>query len=202
MVSDLDYFKFLETLETFEGDKKPDGSIVNLNAMRILWTVTHSAKAKRILEIGVEYAYSSLCFAYAMKSMHGKGELVSVEINPEHPAMWKQELVRSLGVEWEIVHDDSLFAKVPPGPYDILFIDGEKWRTSSDFDRFAKLVSVGGYIMVDDWPCFEGVVEGRKQIENTYGIKFVPLGCSDSDENCRLLYRVERPLTLEGWPDA
>ncbi len=123
-----------------------------------------SSTLNTILEVGAgPVGGSGLIFAEAMREMgRSAPRIFSIDIDPAHPSAQALLHVReTLGVEWVVVHGDSL--RVPldafPAEVDLLYIDGDHGgdHAIGDYHRLSPLVRKGGLIVFDDFPIAEGV---------------------------------------------
>jgi len=171
--SEVDALLDLPELQFSESDLTTiNQSSAGENYARILYTLaarrsTDLVDANVILEIGS--GGSSITFAKALSKVgSGQSKLCSVEIDINKPSFHDAEVVSSLGVDWSVVHGDSL--KVPldkiPSVVDMLYIDGDHGgeHSSGDYRKFAPLVRTGGLVVLDDYPTAPEVVNGVSAI--------------------------------------
>ena len=163
-----DYFKSLFDIvcassgirpyeEQFKLSAPDDFSVVDIGSnpalLRFWEFLTEISGSKRVLEIGTFIGLSAMAFARAAGP---NGRVVSVE-KFDYFAKFANRNIRDNGYESQIevlVGDafdmiDDLKAK---GPYDIVFIDGNKERYDEYFLALEETVAPGGMIFVDD--CF------------------------------------------------
>lgn len=116
--------------------------------------------ATRILEIGTLGGYSTIWMARALPP---SGWLLSLEINPEHAALARDNIARAgLGDRVEVrvaPAAESLAALVQAGvePFDLVFIDADK-ASSDAYVAFALKLSRPGTILVVDNVVRDGAI--------------------------------------------
>lgn len=176
----MKFYELMRSLSLYEGARDPKTGMLRettfLYALKLYGLAT-GIRARRILEIGAGPAnepVSGLTFAYAMGN---DGHLVSVDIDPERPAVKHWQHVEGLGVLWTIIHSDSMKLNpwdVKGEPFDLLYVDGDHSEdyAREDILRFAPMVRPGGLIVVDDYPASGGVVAAVDKL----GIPGVVLG--------------------------
>lgn len=155
-----------------------------------------TATAQDVLEIGIgPEAHSGRTFAQSM-SHRLPARLVSVDIDPLRPRPEDERAVMATGVEWTVHIGDSLKANVE-GMFDLLYIDGDHGYEYAlgDFLRYEPHVRPGGYILVDDYPAFEGVCQAVTELERMgwYGL-YLPY---DTDYSGHVIYR--KPGVMAPW---
>lgn len=94
------------------------------------------SRAKRVLELGTGYGYTTLWLALALEETGGK--LTTVEIQPDRAALARQHLAQA-GLAGRVrCHTGNAHALVPtlPGPFDVAYLDADK---DSQVDYFQKL---------------------------------------------------------------
>jgi predicted O-methyltransferase YrrM len=109
--------------------------------------------ARRVLEIGTLGGYSTICLARALPP---GGRLVTLEINPHHAEVARDNLARAAVdglVEVRVGPAiESLQAMIAAGeaPFDLVFIDADK-QSGADYVRAAlQLTRPGSAIIVDN----------------------------------------------------
>ena len=152
------------------------------NYMYNLRRFADAAQASTVLEIGVgPEAVSALAFAYSAAVK----KVVSIEIDPSLPGEVFREAIRDR-VEWDLVYGDSCETVITDA-VELLYIDGAKDNTLTDFERYYGNVKQGGFIVIDDFPCYMGVRQARTELE-TRGVHFVDLPY-DGTMNGHLIWR-------------
>ncbi|MFO7922679.1 MAG: O-methyltransferase [Bacteroidales bacterium] len=116
---------------------------------KILEMISIMIGPDRILEIGTFTGYSAICMAKGLKRC---GRLHTIDINDEIKDFAKEYISRS-GMEEKIVmHTGNALEIIPSlcGPFDLVFIDGEK----SEYKEYYRLafpkVRSGGFIIADN----------------------------------------------------
>ncbi len=153
------------------------------------------SEVSTILEIGAgPEGGSGLTFARALQeNSRSKPRLFSIDINSGHPP--PEAVLRArveFGVEWSIIHADSLAASLAclPAQVDLLYIDGDHGgdHAIGDYRRFSPLVRRGGIIVFDDYPIATGVV-GAVAVLTSEGVVGVPLVYNRGDGNSHYVIR-------------
>lgn len=147
---------------------------------------------KKYLEIGCAYGMtSSLILSHPFPT-----DCVAVDLGvPSSIESTVRNNVRKFmfkGNTFNYVKGDSKSAKTIKEvlgystKYDIVFIDGDHTKRGviSDFNNYAELVEIGGYLIFDDyldeWDCPE-VRKGVDEIINKFGDSFEMIGCLEYD---------------------
>jgi predicted O-methyltransferase YrrM len=123
----------------------PQGKLLNLLA--------RSIGARRILEVGTLGGYSTIWLARALA---GGGRLVTLEANPDYADVARANIARA-GFE-DIVELrlgaalDTLPQIAAEGgdPFDLIFIDADKWNTPNYFTWALELSRPGSLIIADN----------------------------------------------------
>ncbi|MHA1944759.1 MAG: O-methyltransferase [Candidatus Hodarchaeales archaeon] len=117
---------------------------------KFLYLLTKAMKAKRILEIGTSFGYSTIWLAMAAKEE--KGKVITVDILPKKIGKAKENLKKT-GLEncvEFILGDAKEVIRKLERPVDIVFLDADK----RDYIEFIKLslenMRVGGIILSDN----------------------------------------------------
>ena len=117
---------------------------------KFLYLLAKAMKAKRILEIGTSFGYSTIWLAMAVKEE--KGKVITVDILPEKITK-ARENVKKTGLEDSvelILGDAKEEIRKLESPVDIVFLDADK----RDYIEFIKLslekMRVGGVILSDN----------------------------------------------------
>lgn len=154
-----------------------------------------ACQARTVLEIGIgpegnsgKIFASSLCRRLPAK-------IISLDIDTERPRPQDRAEVERTGVEWQVIHGNSLEAVVDD-EIDLFYVDGnhDYEYALGDFERFIDLVKPGGYILMDDYPAFHGVAEAVAELERRgwYGL-YLPY----SLENGHVIWR--KPGDIAPW---
>lgn len=151
---------------------------------KFLNLLARTCGARRILEIGTLGGYSTIWLARALPP---DGQLISLEINPRHADLARQNLARA-GVQdratvWlgpATVSLARLAAEQAP-PFDLVFIDADKVNTTVYFDAAVSLSRAGTIIVVDNVVRQGDVLDPSSTDENVRGIRqFVAQLSNDS----------------------
>lgn len=113
-----------------------------------LYTLAESVQAKRVLEIGAGWGWSSRAFALSLAN-HG-GSLISIDPHPERIKPENRGRIDALGIQWDIRKERSGDNPIV-GMVDLLYIDGDPRNAGSDFVRYYETVRSGGYIVMDGY---------------------------------------------------
>jgi predicted O-methyltransferase YrrM len=115
----------------------------------LLATLVRATGARRILEVGTLFGYSTTWMARALPD---DGHIDTLELVPEHAA-FARELLREAGLaERVVVHQGDARETLArlEGPYDLAFIDADKEGYVDYLDRALELVRPGGTIIADN----------------------------------------------------
>lgn len=129
--------------------------ILQAEGMDYILSLIEQKKPKRFLEIGTAIGRTAILAALSDEKM----QVVTVERDPQ---MIKQAAanIREAGLEDRItlIAEDAREAKLPDGPYDLIFIDAAKSQYLRFFKRFSPLLAQDGLIVTDNMH-FHGLVE-------------------------------------------
>ena len=120
--------------------------------------IQSDAAVSKTLEIGCAFGSSSLSICSALADRPGAKHVI---IDPFQSTHWKSigalNLKRAGFSSFELVEEGSEFAlprlaKMAPGSFDLILVDGFHTFDHTLIDLFyaAKLLRVGGYLVVDD----------------------------------------------------
>ena len=115
----------------------------------ILTMLCNMIAPKKILEIGTYTGYSAICLARGLKET---GYLDTIEINDEFKD-FILSYFKKAGVEKQInlhIGNALNLVKKLPGPYDLVFIDGDKREYSAYYNLVFDKVRPGGFIIADN----------------------------------------------------
>lgn len=181
----------------FQGSPVPEQSILYAH---VLWTFAECIAAKKILEIGIgPTCVSGSTWIHSM-ARRGGGYLLSIDIEPDRPAELYREKAKELGTYWAVFHGDSLkiAQDIPQQCYgaDILYVDGDHIAEYAygDTVNFLPCLRDGGYLIIDDFPGFDGVRDAAGRL-NREGFQFVHLSHEPPHGNGRLVW--QKPRTWE-----
>jgi len=172
----------------------PDASV---RYAHVLWLLAEVLAVKSVLEVGIgPTAVSGSTFIWNM-GQRGGGFLLSVDIDTQLPRALDRQLAHDKGVLWTVLHGESLdVAKSIPAEMrvDLLYIDGDhdKLHAYGDTMAYLPFLRPGGYLIIDDYPTFEGVVEAAMQLE-AEGFTFVHLAHEVPHGNGRLVWQKPGP---------
>ncbi len=163
----------------------------------VLWTLSQCIGARAVMEIGIgPSAMSGMIFAHSMGS-RGGGTLYSIDIETDRPSEGHRQKAAELMVDWKTSYGDSLALvdTFPPAlQVDLLYVDGDHdyAHAYGDTVGYLPFLRPGGYLVIDDCPTFEGVVQARHQLE-AEGFVFVHLAHEPNYGNGRLVW--QKPVT-------
>lgn len=138
---------------------------------KMLELFTKMIQPETILEIGTYTGYSGVCLARGLKK---DGKLITLDINDELESMVRgffeesglgNQIDYRLGNALEIIPTLS-------GPFDLVFIDADKFNYATYFDLIIEKVRPGGIILADNvlWSGKVLVSEGQKIDKDTKAI--------------------------------
>jgi caffeoyl-CoA O-methyltransferase len=140
---------------------------------KFLELISHMINPELVLEIGTFTGYSAICMARGMKE---NGKLHTIEIDDEI-RNFAMDFIRRSGLENKIImHTGNALEIIPKlkGPFDLVFIDGEKSEYRQYFQLLFPSVRKGGFIVADN-VLWKGKVYGpgdRKDDNTGYIIEF------------------------------
>jgi predicted O-methyltransferase YrrM len=120
---------------------------------KFLHLLARSVRARSILEVGTLGGYSTIWLARALPS---GGRLLSLEVNPRHAEVARQNLERAgVSDRADVLVAPALetlprLAVEGRGPFDLTFIDADKPTTAEYFDWAVRLSHPGSAIVVDN----------------------------------------------------
>ncbi len=116
---------------------------------KVLEMISRMIRPRRIVEIGTYTGYSSLCLA---RGLAEAGELHTIEKNDELEELIRSFFDRSERKDRIHLHIGDALEVLPhlPGPFDLVFIDGEKEEYSRYYEAVFPRLSPGGYILADN----------------------------------------------------
>ncbi|WP_422061244.1 O-methyltransferase [Sphingopyxis sp.] len=139
---------------------------------KMLFLLAQIAGATRILEVGTLGGYSTIWLARALPE---GGELVTLELEPHHAAVARENLDRA-GVSSKVdvrvgPAADSLAAMVDEAPFDFVFIDADKQSNALYVDEAIRLGRCGTTIVVDNVVREGGVLDVDSDDERIIGTR-------------------------------
>jgi predicted O-methyltransferase YrrM len=167
--------ELLEALAASEAAGLPAINVAP-NQGKLLYLFAKLVQAKRILEIGTLGGYSTIWMA---KALPADGRLVTLEFDPHHAEVAKENLKRAgfeglaevrVGAALEslpLVESDGL------GPFDLVFIDADKQNNPSYFRWALKLSRPGSLILIDNVVRGGAVLDMSSEDPNVRGVQEV-----------------------------
>jgi predicted O-methyltransferase YrrM len=146
-------------------------------------------KAKKILEIGTAFGYSTIWLGEAASKI--KGKVITLECNPESAkSAWENLIKAGLDKVIKIVLGDArVTLNEVNGEFDLVFIDAEKKDCITYFDTVFPKTRPGGLIIADniishanELVYFKKHIEGFPNVESVT----VPIGKGEL-----LIYKVK-----------
>ena len=116
---------------------------------QILTMLARMIRPKAILEIGTFTGYSAICLARGLQS---GGKLVTIEVNDELEGITHKYFTLA-GLDQVIDQRIGPALEVLPelkGPFDLVFIDGDKREYGDYYELIVPLVNPGGWILADN----------------------------------------------------
>lgn len=144
-----------------------------------LSVLTRTAGARRVLEIGTLFGYSTIHLARAVGA---GGAVISLEYSPEHAAVARGNIERA-GLADQVRIIEGPAAQTLPtlsdgDPFDVVFIDADKESNPTYLEQALRLTRPGSAIIVDnvvrggaviDAGSARGDVQGTRAIVETIG---------------------------------
>lgn len=135
------------------------------------------ANSKKGIELGVFTGYTSLCFAEALPA---DGKLIAVDVNDAFTNV-AQKYWKEAGVDKRIelrleggikVLDELIATEGNINTFDFAYVDADKTNYPFYFERLAKLLRPGGFIMFDNvlWGGNVTIEEKRKYDITTHSL--------------------------------
>lgn len=121
---------------------------------KLLFILARTLRATKVLEIGTLGAYSTIWLARALPAPAAGGKLISLEIDPKHAEVARQNLANAgLDATTEVrlgAALETLPQLTQDGPFDLTFIDADKANIPAYFDWAVKLSRPGSIVVVDN----------------------------------------------------
>ncbi len=118
---------------------------------KFLQVMMAATNAKKVLEVGSLFGYSTLWMARALPA---NGKLIALELSKLHADTTRENLVRAgLSDRTEVRQGDArdLLPKLAnEAPFDLAFIDAEKAQYIDYFEQVMQLMRPGGMIIADN----------------------------------------------------
>jgi len=126
---------------------------------------------KTILEIGTYTGYSGICLARGLKP---DGKLITLDINDELETMVRgffEESGLANQIDYRLGNAREIIPNLE-GPFDLVFIDADKFYYQEYFNLVIEKVSQGGIILADNvlWSGKILVEEGKKIDKDTQAL--------------------------------
>lgn len=129
-------------------------------------------RPSRILEIGTFTGYSAICLARGLDA-NSRG-LDTIEIFDEHQTLIQEAFARSGMAPRIRVHWGDALQVIPqlgPGPFPLVYMDGNKREYEAYYDLVKPLVPKGGYILADNVLWDGKVADDTQRDAQTLGIR-------------------------------
>jgi predicted O-methyltransferase YrrM len=138
---------------------------------KMLELFTKMLQPKTILEIGTYTGYSGICLARGLKE---GGTLITLDINDELETMVRgffEESGLSRQIDYRLGNAREILPTLQ-GPFDLVFIDADKFYYADYFDLVIDKVSSGGIILADNvlWSGKILVEKGQKIDKDTQAL--------------------------------
>ncbi len=116
---------------------------------KMLELFTKMLQPKTILEIGTYTGYSGICLA---RGLRPDGKLITLDINDELETMVRgffEESGLASQIDYRLGNAREIIPTLP-GPFDMVFIDADKFFYPEYFDLIIDKVPSGGIILADN----------------------------------------------------
>jgi len=137
---------------------------------QMLELISKMLSPSRILEIGTYTGYSAICLA---RGLAAGGQLDTIEINDELEDFIRHYLNRS-GLQENIslhIGDALEVLDQLQGPYQLIYIDGDKREYPDYLERCTKLLAPGAALLVDNVLWDGKVLDRNTRDAHTQGIQ-------------------------------
>lgn len=163
---------------------------------KLLHSLVKMVSARRVLEFGSFVGYSTIWMARAVPE---DGQIISFERHPVH-ADHARNHAKASGLPITIIEGDALehIAHVS-GPFDVIFIDGEKKSYMKYLNAALPLLRQGGLMVADNTLLFGAVIGDAKQkisAEATEVMKAVNKYLGDSEDFTGIMVPTTEGLTI------
>lgn len=162
-----------------------------LTYAQVLWMLAECLKVQTVLEIGIgPQAVSGMIFAHSMGT-RGGGVLYSIDVDESRPDPKYRRIADDQNVAWHVSYGDSLalIDSLPPTlQVDLLYVDGDHdyAHAYGDTVGYEKYLKPGGYLVIDDFPGCDGVVDADRALTRQ-GWQFIHLSHHPPHGNGRLV---------------
>lgn len=112
--------------------------------------IVKATRARRILEVGTSNGYSTIWLAQAARATGGR--MTTLEIASHKVAMATENFRRAgLTDVIDLRHTDaSTFLQTERQPFDLIFLDSERYQYVGWWRRLSALISPGGLLVADN----------------------------------------------------
>ena len=150
------------------------------NQGKLLMLLARAIGARRILEIGTLGGYSTIWLA---RGLSPDGQLITLEANPDYAEIARANIAQAGLASVVDVRvgraQDTLPGLADDGPFDLIFIDADKFGTPGYFQWAVKLSRRGSLIIVDN-VVREGTILDADGDANVQGMRrFFELAATD-----------------------
>ena len=116
---------------------------------RFLTMISQMLRPSCIVEIGTFTGYSALCLAQGLAE---GGVLHTIECDDELEDLIREALAMAGCSEQVVLHIGEALKLIPQisGPYDLVFIDGDKREYTAYYEAVLPRLRSGGYILADN----------------------------------------------------
>jgi predicted O-methyltransferase YrrM len=141
---------------------------------KLLQMIARIHGARRILEIGTLGGYSTIWMARALPE---DGRLVTMEIDPAHAAVAKENVERAgLSNKVEVLLGNArdllpIVAERGEEPFDMSFIDADKASIPTYFEWAMKMSRPGSIIIVDNVVREGAVIDAASEDASVQGVR-------------------------------
>lgn len=141
---------------------------------KLLMLLARIQGARSILEIGTLGGYSTIWLA---RSLPDDGRLVTLEVDPKHAEVARVNFANAGLAARVDLRVGAALETLPRlvsqgiGPFDLIFIDADKFNNGAYFDWSLKLSRRGTLIIVDNVVRAGAVLDGDSDDPNVQGIR-------------------------------
>jgi predicted O-methyltransferase YrrM len=125
--------------------------VLEPDAGRLLWFLTHTAGARSIVEIGTSRGVSTLWLADAARSTGGR--VLSLDTDAaaqEHARHSVTEAGLGEYVQFRVADGGAALAELTDGAADLLFLDAERTEYPAWWPHPVRVLRTGGVLVVDN----------------------------------------------------
>jgi caffeoyl-CoA O-methyltransferase len=161
-----------DLLRELREDLERRGPTIQVSAAtgRVLATLVAAAGARRVLEVGTLFGYSSVWIARALP---GDGRLDTLELSDTHADAAEEWFSRAGLGDLVRVHRGPALETLPTmeGPYDAVFLDAAKAEYVAYADHAVRLLRRGGLLLADNVIWSDRVADPAQTDPDTEGIR-------------------------------